>query len=61
MSLVQGYSSGEDEDVNSGDVFGISKIPAVKKIRTEDASTSTPLTTEAAPHVLAEVSIHLGV
>uniref|UniRef100_A0A0W0F5T5 Pre-mRNA-processing factor 17 n=1 Tax=Moniliophthora roreri TaxID=221103 RepID=A0A0W0F5T5_MONRR len=58
MSLVQGYSSGEDEDVNPADVFGLSSIPAAKKIRTEESTTSTPMTTEAAPHVLAEDPLH---
>ncbi|KAK1236328.1 hypothetical protein PQX77_000425, partial [Marasmius sp. AFHP31] len=51
MSLVQGYSSGEDESADSNDAFGLSSIPAAKKPRTEE---SQSLKTEAAPHVLAE-------
>ncbi|EEB90443.1 hypothetical protein MPER_11350, partial [Moniliophthora perniciosa FA553] len=58
MSLVQGYSSGEDEDVNPTDVFGLSSIPVAKKIRTEESSMSAPVLTEAAPHVLAEDPLH---
>jgi pre-mRNA-processing factor 17 len=51
MSLVQDYSS--DEDVPVDDVFGLSKLPATKKPRVDEAP--APVVTEAAPHVLSEV------
>ncbi len=55
MSLVQGYSSGEDDDIDiSKDVFGISSIPSAKKIRIDEPP-KTSLVAQAAPHVLSEV------
>lgn len=54
MSLVQGYSSGEDEDY-SKDAFGLSSIPASKKIRADVSA--TPVVAVAAPDVLSEVSL----
>jgi pre-mRNA-processing factor 17 len=48
---VQDYSS--DEDVPTDDVFGLSKLPASKRPRTDEVP--LPLATEAAPHVLSEV------
>ena len=53
MSLVQGYSSGEDETIDPNDAFGLSSLPAAKKPRTDELQS---LKAEAAPHVLAEVS-----
>ncbi|KAF5374887.1 hypothetical protein D9758_000037 [Tetrapyrgos nigripes] len=53
-SLVSGYSSGEDEDVAAGNVFGLSQ-PSAKKLRVEE---STPLVADAAPHVLSEDPLH---
>lgn len=50
MSLVQEYSSDEDEDV-SQDAFGISSLPASKKTKLEDV----PITAKSAPNVLSEV------
>ena len=57
MSLVQGYSSDDDNGPSSpsGDFFGLSNIPIAKKIRVEEPETS--LKPQPAPHVLlAEVS-----
>ena len=56
MSLVQGYSSDEDDApvVHSDDAFGLSSLPAAKKPRTEEPSSSS-LSVVAAPHVLSEV------
>ncbi|KII93704.1 hypothetical protein PLICRDRAFT_131754 [Plicaturopsis crispa FD-325 SS-3] len=53
MSLVQGYSSDEDNDTTSvsNDVFGLSSIPAAKKARVEQPTNVAP---SAAPDVLAE-------
>lgn len=59
MSLVAGYSSSDDEEGSSNhvqDVFGLSNIPAAKKIRVEELSSSS-LT--AAPDVLSEVSSNI--
>ena len=55
MSLVQGYSSGEDDgpQVSSNDVFGLSSLPVAKKPRVDEPSTS--LVPTSAPDVLAEV------
>jgi hypothetical protein len=53
-ALVQGYSSDEYVETDTNDIFGISKIHAAKKPRLEN---NIRLTTEAAPHVLAEVCI----
>lgn len=53
MSLmVQGYSSDEDAAVDSNDLFGVSRLPAAKKTKLDN---EVKVTTEAAPHVLAEV------
>jgi hypothetical protein len=51
-ALVQGYSSDEDVETDTNDMFGVSRIQAAKKLRVES---EMKLTTEAAPHVLAEV------
>ncbi|KIY47062.1 pre-mRNA splicing factor [Fistulina hepatica ATCC 64428] len=57
MSLVQGYSSDEDDyPINPNDVFGLSSISAAKKARI-DEPTAVPVT-ETAPHVLAEDVLH---
>jgi pre-mRNA-processing factor 17 len=55
MSLVQEYSSDEDNESLSlsNDVFGLSHLPASKKARLQEAQ--SPCTPEAAPQVLAEV------
>lgn len=57
MSLVQGYSSDEDNGpvTSMNDAFGLSILPASKKPRVEQPSSSR-MVVEAAPHVLAEVS-----
>lgn len=60
MSLLQGYSSDEDDTSISAanDAFGLSSLPTAKKARIDEASgsgsevTIKPL---AAPDVLAEV------
>jgi pre-mRNA-processing factor 17 len=52
-SLQEGHSS--DEDVASGDVFGLSKLPAVKKARVGAAQ--QVITAPAAPDVLSEVRV----
>ncbi|KAG7452313.1 pre-mRNA splicing factor [Guyanagaster necrorhizus] len=58
MSLVQGYSSGEDDDIDiSKDVFSLSSIPSAKKMRTSEPP-RTSLVTQAAPHVLSEDPLH---
>lgn len=59
MSLVPGYSSDEDNGPSSPtrDVFGLSNIPAAKKMRVDEAGPS--LIPQAAPHVLAEVEYSL--
>lgn len=56
MSLALGYSSGEDEDpvTLAKDAFGLSSLPSTKKPRVDEVL--TPLTTQAAPDVLSEVS-----
>ena len=56
MSLVAGYSSDEDNGPASptNDAFGLSNIPASKKMRVDEASSSLQ-TIQAAPDVLAEV------
>lgn len=61
MSLVPGYSSDEDNGPSSptADVFGLSQIPAAKKIRVDEAGFS--LKPQAAPHVLAEVGYSLSI
>ena len=55
MSLVAGYSSDEDAGPVSPttDAFGLSNIPAAKKPRVEEPSSS--LVVQAAPDVLSEV------
>ncbi|KAF7978892.1 hypothetical protein HWV62_44397 [Athelia sp. TMB] len=55
MSLVQGYSSDEDDGaaVQGGDVFGLGNLPAAKKMRVDEPM-SVQLKPQAAPHVLAE-------
>jgi hypothetical protein len=57
MSLVHGYSSGEDEEAvpHAVDAFGLSSLP-IKKMRVGDATTT--VAAEAAPAVLSEVSLH---
>jgi pre-mRNA-processing factor 17 len=56
MSLVQGYSSDEDDGSLSltSDAFGLSRLQTAKKIRVEEPR--SPLQPQAAPHVLAEVA-----
>lgn len=57
MSLVAGYSSSDDEEgpsKHAQDAFGLSSIPATKKFRVDEPSSS--LTITAAPDVLSEVS-----
>ena len=55
MSLVQGYSSDEDDGPHSAtnDAFGLTSIPVAKKLRVDEPSTS--LVPTSAPDVLAEV------
>lgn len=59
MSLVAGYSSDEDNGptTSANDAFGLSSLPAAKKPRIDEASSSKP-TVDAAPHVLAEDPLH---
>jgi len=54
MSLAISYSSDEEENFASAakDAFALSTLPVAKKVRVELTSTST----DAAPHVLSEVS-----
>lgn len=56
MSLVQDYSSDEEVDV-SNDLFGLSSLPAAKKQRMEEHSSSSMVISKAAPAVLSEVRI----
>lgn len=58
MSLVQGYSSGEEDGpaTSSKDAFGLSNVHSAKKARVDETS-SSKVVIEAAPHVLAEVSL----
>ena len=65
MTLVQGYSSDEEDNIasSSKDVFGLSSIPSVKKLRLDEdvASTATNLMVDtSAPHVLAEVHLFVS-
>ncbi len=55
MSLVQGYSSDEDDvsHTPTNDVFGFTSLHAAKKPRVDEPSTS--LVPTSAPDVLAEV------
>ena len=55
MSLVQGYSSDEDDGPHpaTNDAFGLTSIPVAKKLRVDEPSTS--LVPTSAPDVLAEV------
>ncbi|GBE78419.1 Pre-mRNA-processing factor 17 [Sparassis crispa] len=55
MSLLPGYSSDEDYATSlsaSADTFGLSAIPAAKKIRLDEPATS--ISPQAAPDVLSE-------
>lgn len=56
MSLIQGYSSGEDEgsDLLADDAFGLASLPVTKKPRVEPPK---PLSVvpHSAPDVLSEV------
>lgn len=60
-SLLQGYSSGEDdEQLATQDAFGLSSLPTSKKPRLEEpeastSSTAVSIVLQAAPDVLAEV------
>ena len=56
MSLIQGYSSGEDEGPVSptNDAFGLASLPAAKKPRVEPPK-PTPVIPHSAPDVLSEV------
>ncbi|KAI0666344.1 pre-mRNA splicing factor [Trametes maxima] len=62
MSLVQGYSSDEDDGPRSptNDVFGLSSLPVAKKPRVEElpSQPSTSVVPTSAPHVLAEDPLH---
>lgn len=53
MSLLQGYSSDEDDRVNMKDAFSLSTLTKVKKPRLEELLATKTL--EAAPNVLSEV------
>ncbi|KDQ54874.1 hypothetical protein JAAARDRAFT_181584 [Jaapia argillacea MUCL 33604] len=55
MSLALGYSSDDDTGSvsHNQDVFGISSIPATKRLRVGDSS-SVPIVAQAAPDVLSE-------
>ena len=56
MSLIQGYSSGEDEGPVSltNDAFGLASLPATKKPRV-DPPKPAPVIPHSAPDVLSEV------
>ncbi|KAI6133313.1 pre-mRNA splicing factor [Pisolithus croceorrhizus] len=54
MSLVQGYSSDED-DVATNDAFGISNLPLTRRSRADEAEQK--IVADAAPHVLSETSL----
>ena len=56
MSLIQGYSSGEDEDPVSptNDAFGLASLPTAKKPRVE-LQKPTSVIPHSAPDVLSEV------
>lgn len=57
MSLIQGYSSDEDDaKLQGNDVFGLSAVPSTKKVRL-DEPVQPKITANAAPDVLAEVTI----
>ncbi len=57
MSLITGYSSDEDGPAASTkDVFGLSKLPAAKKVRVDEPP-SSGLVVQAAPDVLSEVHV----
>lgn len=60
MSLITGYSSDEDNGPVSptADAFGLSNLPAAKKLRVEDPVSS--LVVQAAPDVLAEVRVYMA-
>ncbi|KAF7437171.1 hypothetical protein PC9H_004007 [Pleurotus ostreatus] len=54
MSLIQGYSSDEDDaKLQGNDVFGLSAVPSTKKVRL-DEPVQPKITANAAPDVLAE-------
>ena len=55
MSLAISYSSDEEENLASAakDAFALSALPVAKKVRIEKISLES---TDAAPHVLSEVS-----
>lgn len=61
MSLIQGYSSGEDEGPVSptNDAFGLTSLPAAKKPRTEPQKL-TSVIPHSAPDVLSEVRDAFG-
>ncbi|KAI0308037.1 pre-mRNA splicing factor [Multifurca ochricompacta] len=55
MSLVQGYSSDEDDQFTTNlqqDAFNLAAVPLAKRLRVDNLSFNTNL--QAAPHVLAE-------
>lgn len=57
MSLIQGYSSDEDDaKLQVNDVFGLSAVPSTKKVRLDEPA-QPKITANAAPDVLAEVTI----
>jgi hypothetical protein len=57
MSLVNDYSSGEEDAIlPTRDAFGLASLPVAKKTRSEDVST-VAMVAQAAPPVLSEVSL----
>ncbi|TRM66206.1 pre-mRNA splicing factor [Schizophyllum amplum] len=59
-TLIQGYSSGEEDDATiAADAFGLSAIHAAKKPRTESPANEKPSIVEAAPHVLSEDPLNM--
>ena len=61
MSLIQGYSSGEDDGPVSptNDAFGLASLPVAKKPRVE-AQKPTSVIPLSAPDVLSEVRDNFG-
>lgn len=55
MNLAISYSSDEEESLASAakDAFALSALPVAKKVRVEEVVSGS---TDAAPHVLSEVS-----
>jgi hypothetical protein len=60
MSLVQGYSSSDEDATTESiqDAFNLAAVPSTKRLRAQE---SIPITIpQAAPDVLAEVSSFLS-